>query len=367
MVLLLAGVAAFYFTRDRNRLEVLSQINPPVIAIPVNEINKKPAIDFDMPLVGRIRIPNYHPTPANFKAPEGLFSGILVQNATNNSEQIWSHNPPVWEINDDEIPFRRNSFIYEYPPVNTGLSVIECPVVFGNEPVIAKLICSNGPVGLDVKLPPSELVEPSPIHVATQAGPWQVRLDSLPWISPSFELRFELRIEGGKASDLLFVQIVEGEDFFGNEFQVRPGVLYPFSISNWKPDVNRTLRIWRVVKESKQVRYARIMGSQSGHYKERLFWPDGKALWGVNRTDGSGEFIDQASAGYLAVECKGDWVLGEKFRLQGEDSFNLPRPEEWKGGPMFTANCYRAIEKAEVVFRVPFPNIKKYDPSHDGS
>lgn len=343
IVLILVAGSWYAYSRFRNQLTIVGNNKNNARVIPRESFGAKPAINVDLPVIGKFVYPTPGDLPPGYEDSSWV-SGLLIPGQEDvysvfADPNLWT--PPTWMF---DIAGSKQS-VKATPGGAFSLSdYIRCPYVFGNRPLVAELKTTDAKAdGLLVKFPSNGKPEPKLPSAEVIAGKWKAQLTSQPWISPNFPLRYKFTLKGDSSGETRFVELWGRPDTYAG-FSIKSGESRDIVMERWSPDQPILVRISAVKEEP-----FKIFVKNAKEYNE-LRYEDGELL----HPSWSG--WDKR---YAAIRI-GDWVpSGDVFIGKGTANQD---PWSLKPGTTINAIGYRLIDTGRADLTLQLPDISLYPP-----
>lgn len=362
------AVSAWVAFRPREELAIIGKPPVPVDAIPRTQIASHAWIDFK---VGgkHIVYPKPNSVPKPYAKAAGM-SGVLVAGS---SSTTWSGagwtGTATWTVDGEPIPAGPNFLADRLDPGK--LEIWPCPYVWGDQSKVVDLRIGEDDDPIRLRLPPNHQTAPTVEARSVKVRDWTLHLKPRPWISPSFPIRFEVTVEGGKKGQVFLMTFTEALDG-GANLKVAEGQPAELAFYTWE-------KIWGVLMQIQVFEPETIDLSVSRTSipggKDRILFSHADTTIAEVTVDLAEKKVESEEAygpaGFVAIDIQGYWPLGEFARSKrfgrqyyGRDAGNLMG---FKNGQQVRAIAYKGqgfIQK-DFVLRLPdpttIPGTRGYD------
>ncbi len=354
LIVVLGGAYTTYL-HFRNRLAIVGGDRKVFRILPRESFGAKPIIDVKMPVIGQVTYPEKGDLPQGYLDTPGVSGLLLVDpmSVLSNTANFDDSEKPKWDFGADGIAESGDAgdqlFIYTRDAL-----VVRCPFVFGKSPRIAKVTVGED-LEVEVKVPASGKPEPDLPSANAPAGKWKVRLEPLPWISPSFRLRYRITLEGPDPNPARFVEIWGQPDTHA-WFTMHDGDTKEFSMENWYTTQPLYIRIY--VIEEVPIRLKAIVGERQFELVYAGTGPSAKTMREMKISEGEYAYSNNGWDNRFAA------LRAEAWTMYGEGFVGRGRPVNWqqiKNGQVFEATGYRRMETGKADVTLKLPRLRDYE------
>lgn len=354
LVVVLGGAYTTYL-HFRNRLAIVGGDRKVFRILPRESFGAKPIIDMKVPVIGQVTYPEKGDLPQGYLDTPGVSGLLLVDpmSVLSRANNFNENEKPKWDFGTDGIAETSDPgdqlFIYTQDAM-----VIRCPFVFGKSPRVAKVTIGED-LEVEVKVPGTGKPEPTLPGLNTTAGKWKVRLEPLPWISPSFRLRYRFTMEGPDPNPARFVEIWGQPDTHA-WFTMHDGDTKEFSMENWYTKQPLYIRIYTV--EEVPVRLKAVITEHRFEFVYAGAGASAKTMREMKIAEGEYAYYNNNWDNRFAA------LKTAEGTLYGEGFLGGAKPAEWqqiKNGQIFDATGYRRVETGKADVTLNLPRLRDYE------